>query len=514
MVPERERQARRARRQADPRVAARRRGQRSDDAPRRGAAARTGSSVAPSAAATTASTTGDRAPGEERAPCALRPPHVRGSCDASRRGVARTAFRSSAARAEARGRLAGSRASAPSTAASSRRGRSLRSVPSGGAPASIAPATSCSGTPQNGWRPDRASQSRTPTAQTSLSGVASSPARRSGAMYASVPGTSPTAVSVSAPSNWASPKSSRRDGDLVAVLEEDVRRLHVSVHDSGPVGVRQGVQYLRRDLDDVLVRDRLGAQHLAQRPPGHVLVGDVDVARVVPDVVRAHAAVVTQPPGGERLALGAGSGLPLPRDDLERDVQAAPLVEGEPDRAGAAAPERAHGAIAAEDELSGGRGDGDGGHGYRPSWRSQREVLRGRLPGPVRSCASSRVAGGHEQSTLPSGFAGKRCPPHVPVPLVIGGTREPARRGHPRLRLLRRGGAAVVGGARGARVRRPAARPGPRGRGPSVPRARRTSPPCSGSSRSSRSRSSSSSFSSSGRRAARRIASRSATATT
>ena len=44
----------------------------------------------------------------------------------------------------------------------------------------------------------------------SAAGPACSPASRSGEMYASVPGTSPTAVSVSSASICASPKSSSR----------------------------------------------------------------------------------------------------------------------------------------------------------------------------------------------------------------------------------------------------------------------------------------------------------------
>ncbi len=119
----------------------------------------------------------------------------------------RTAARSSAASVVACGRAAGSVASARSTAFARRRGRSGRRLASAGAPRSIARATSCSGMPQNGCWPASASQRTTPTAHTSLAGVASSPPRRSGAMYASVPGTSPTAVSVSAPSNCARPKS-------------------------------------------------------------------------------------------------------------------------------------------------------------------------------------------------------------------------------------------------------------------------------------------------------------------
>ena len=60
--------------------------------------------------------------------------------------------------------------------------RSARALPSGFAPASIAAATCGSGTPQNGCSPTSASQSTTPTAQTSLAAVASPPRSRSGAM--------------------------------------------------------------------------------------------------------------------------------------------------------------------------------------------------------------------------------------------------------------------------------------------------------------------------------------------
>ena len=129
---------------------------------------------------------------------------VRGSSGAT------NASRSSVASRAAGGRLAGSTESADSTAASSRRGRSLRRADSGGAPDAIVEATCGIGTPQNGWLPARDSHSITPTAQMSLRSDASSPVSRSGEMYASVPGTSPTAVSVSASSNCARPKSSTR----------------------------------------------------------------------------------------------------------------------------------------------------------------------------------------------------------------------------------------------------------------------------------------------------------------
>ena len=78
--------------------------------------------------------------------------------------------------------MPGSCATACEIAASSRFGRSGRSGWSGGQPDSIVPAICGSGTPQNGCLPASASQSRIPTAQTSLAEQASSPRSRSGEM--------------------------------------------------------------------------------------------------------------------------------------------------------------------------------------------------------------------------------------------------------------------------------------------------------------------------------------------
>ena len=105
-----------------------------------------------------------------------------------------------------------------------------------------------------------------------------------------------------------------------------------------------------------------GADGVAHRAAGDVLVRDVDVPRVVADVVRAHAAVVTQSAGGKGLTLGSRGRLSLARDDLQRDVEAVLLVEGEPDRTGASGSERSHGPIAPENELLGGWDERDRGH--------------------------------------------------------------------------------------------------------------------------------------------------------
>ena len=129
-------------------------------------------------------------------------------------------------------------------------------------------------------------------------------------------------MSVSAPSNWARPKleqcgsRSRRDPP------RGCSRLDVPMDDPRAMCVRERVEHLRGDLDGVAVGQCTGADRLAERPPGDVLVRDVDVARVVPDVVRADAAVVAQASRSHRLALGARGRLALPRDDLQRDVEA------------------------------------------------------------------------------------------------------------------------------------------------------------------------------------------------
>ncbi len=83
---------------------------------------------------------------------------------------------------------------------------------------------------------------------------------------------------------------------------------------------------------------------------------------VVADVVRAHAPVVAEAAGGERLALGPCGGLSLARDDLQRDVEAVLLVEGEPDGARRTRSEGSHGPIAPENELLGGWNGRDRGH--------------------------------------------------------------------------------------------------------------------------------------------------------
>ncbi len=159
------------------------------------------------------------------------------------------------------------------------------------------------------------------------------------------------------------PEVEQTHGDLVSLLEQEIGGLDIAMDDPGSMRVGESVEHLGSDLDGVLVREAVRAHRLAQGASGHVLVCDVDVARIVSDVVRAHAPLVAQPARCQRFTLGAGGGLSFPGDDLQRDVEAGALVAREPDGARAAAPERTNRAIASEHELVGGWGDRDGRHG-------------------------------------------------------------------------------------------------------------------------------------------------------
>ena len=313
---------------------------------RRAAARRRRPRAAPRARA------GERARAEARGTaarsfvCARRPPRVV-RCAAT--SVARSSAASFAAPAASPGRGASARRDRVARA-----GRAGRAAP--GRAAALRPGSrrpsGASGTPQNGWPAGE----RLPEQHADRPDVARrrSPRRRRAAparCRRACPGTSPTAVSVSASSNCARPKSSRRTEMPVVVGEQDVRRLHVAVDDPARVRVREPVEDLRGRLDGVAVAEPPGAQRLAERAAGDVLVRDVDVAAVAAEVVGAQAALVAEPRGRLRLALRARSRLALARDDLERDLEAGPLVAGEPDRARAAAAERPERPVAVEDEL-------------------------------------------------------------------------------------------------------------------------------------------------------------------
>ena len=82
------------------------------------------------------------------------------------------------------------------------------------------------------------------------------------------------------------------DRDPVPVGEEDVRRLDVAVDDPARMRMREPLENLRRRLHGLRVAQLAGAQRVAERPPGRVLVRDVDVTRVAPAGVGAQAALV------------------------------------------------------------------------------------------------------------------------------------------------------------------------------------------------------------------------------
>jgi hypothetical protein len=158
------------------------------------------------------------------------------------------------------------------------------------------------------------------------------------------------------------PEVEHPDGDVVGVLDQHVRGLDVAVDDSAPMRVREPIEHLGGDLDRPRVVDLLRAQNLAQRPAPHVLVGDVDMARVAAEVVGADAAFVAEPGRCLHLARRARCPLSLTWNDLERDLEPRLLVPGEPDRSRAPATERLEGSIAVENERSIGDCEGCGRH--------------------------------------------------------------------------------------------------------------------------------------------------------
>src|SRR6266545_2682791 len=101
--------------------------------------------------------------------------------------------------------------------------------------------------------------------------------------------------------------------------------------------MREPLQDLGCRLDGVAIVQLAGPQGLAKRPPGHVLVGDVDMAGVARERVRTQAALVPEGRRSARLALRPRAAVSLARDDLEGDVEARALVACQPDGAAPAA---------------------------------------------------------------------------------------------------------------------------------------------------------------------------------
>ena len=163
---------------------------------------------------------------------------------------------------------------------------------------------------------------------------------------------SPSAVSVSNSAICARPKSSSR----TSISSDSASRTFDGFTSRwtmpAAVRVRERLGDLRGDLDRAAVVELAGAHRLAQRPARDVLVGDVDVRRVAREREDPLAARVPQRGRRARLALGPVARLALARDDLQRDVEAAPLVAREPDLAHAAGAQRPQRPVPAEDEVA------------------------------------------------------------------------------------------------------------------------------------------------------------------
>ena len=123
------------------------------------------------------------------------------------------------------------------------------------------------------------------------------------------------------------------------------------MHDPPAVGMGEPVEDLRRRLDRSRVRQLARPHRLSKRATADVLVRDVDVAGIGAEAVRTEAALVAEPRGSLRLALGPVRRLALARDDLQGDVETGLLVAREPDRAGGSGAERAKRAVPVENEL-------------------------------------------------------------------------------------------------------------------------------------------------------------------
>jgi hypothetical protein len=153
------------------------------------------------------------------------------------------------------------------------------------------------------------------------------------------------------PVQLCEPEVEQANRHLVALGEQDVRGLDITVDDAAPVCVRQRLEHLGSGLDRSRIVKLACPHRLAQVPSRNVLVGDVDVLVVARQLVRALTSRMPQPSGHQRLAPRACTRLSVSLDHLERHLDARVLVECQPDRPGATAPERAQGAVAAEDEA-------------------------------------------------------------------------------------------------------------------------------------------------------------------
>ena len=145
---------------------------------------------------------------------------------------------------------------------------------------------------------------------------------------------------------------------------DDVRRLHVAMHDPPRVGVGEGVAQRGADPQHVAVGQRAVVLELRECPTSDELRDEHPAVVVASGLVQRHDRRVAQPCGGHGLARGALAGLVaralgVHRHALDRDVTVEVLVVGLVHDAHAAAAQSADQAVAAEDELAAPRG----GHG-------------------------------------------------------------------------------------------------------------------------------------------------------
>ncbi len=173
-------------------------------------------------------------------------------------------------------------------------------------------------------------------------------------MYAAVPMIVPASVSARAPAILARPKSA-----ILArpsAVEEDVRRLQVTMDEAALVRVREARGDLLRDPAGLPVRQRAaGREPVLERAARQVLEDHVRALVCLP-VVEELADVGMRERGDRpRLPLEAGA-VGVGRDQLDGDPPSELAVLREPDRGHGAAAERLLEVVAVRD---------------RPTWHRQ-----------------------------------------------------------------------------------------------------------------------------------------------
>ncbi len=205
--------------------------------------------------------------------------------------------------------------------------------------------------PQNGCSPASASQSTTPTRPDVCSRRRGQPLQPLGRDVRERAGDVAERGQRVELGHLREPEVEEPHVDAVCLGEQDVRRLDVAVHDPACMRVRERLGDLGGHLDRGAVVELAGAHRLAQGAARDVLVGDVDVGRIARQREDPLAAGVAERRGGAGLALGPMAALSLAGDDLQGDVEAAPLVAREPDMAHSAGAEGLDRPVAAQEEL-------------------------------------------------------------------------------------------------------------------------------------------------------------------